>query len=81
MYKTNNMDFIKQDILYFFGERSMMVDTSSATILNQQYSVSTQIISPELASFFMIVGIIVSIVVIGYTLSKLAIRLPTILSP
>lgn len=75
------MDFIKQDIFYFGGERSMMVDTSSSTIFNQHYAVSTQIISPELASFFMIVGIVVSIVVIVYTISKLAIRLPTILHP
>lgn len=75
------MDFIKQDILYFENGRSMMVDTSASTILNQQHVVSTQIISPELASFFMIVGIIASIFVIVYTTSKLAVRLPTILSP
>lgn len=75
------MNFIKQDILYFEGERSMMIDTGASTILNQQHVVSTQIISPELASFFMIVGIITSIFVIAYTTSKLAVRLPTILSP
>jgi hypothetical protein len=57
----------------------MMVDTGASTILNQPHDGFTQILSPELASFFMIIGIIVSILVIGYTLSKLAVRLPTIL--